>query len=120
MDKIILDSFVLETIIGTFPTERERKQEIIVSIEINTDLKEAGLTGDLSKSLDYFALYNEISEMAEKSDFFLLESLAEEIAKLILEKPLAFKVKIKITKPKALEKAIASIEIERKKDTELK
>ena len=118
MDKIILDSFILETIIGTFPVEREKKQEIIASIEISTDLREAGLTGDLNKSLDYFTLYNEICEMADKSDFFLLESLAEEIARLILEKPLAYGVKIKITKQKALEKAIASIEIERQKDIE--
>lgn len=115
MDKIILENLTLEAIIGVFPHEREKKQEIIISIEIETDLKEAGITGDLNKSLDYFTLYNEICEMVEKSEFFLIESLAEKIAEIILEKPLAFSVKVRITKPKALERAVASIEIERRK-----
>ena len=106
----------LKTVIGIFPHEREVKQEVIISVEIETDLKKAGITGDLSDSLDYFDIYNQIINLVEKSNFLLLESLAEKVSEIILSNKQAKSVKIRISKPSALERATAAVEIERKQN----
>lgn len=115
MDKITLEDLKLSCIIGTLPHERISKQEIIISVYVYTDLSLAGKSDDLMKSLNYAEIYREIVDMVENSSFLLVESIAEEIAKIVLLKELACGVNVKVTKPNALEKCVVGVEIKREK-----
>ena len=53
MDKIFISDLKVECIIGILDFERVTPQPLFVSIEIEKDLKSAGQTGDLAKTIDY-------------------------------------------------------------------
>ncbi len=114
MDKITLKNLRVNCIVGTFPEERETKQTIIINIDLFCDLRKAGISDDLKDTVDYFEIEQEVVKFVEESNYFLLEAIAENIAKLCLSKNSILKTKIQIAKPAALEYAdSAIIEIER-------
>lgn len=114
MDKIYIRDLAVNTIIGTLPEEKGKKQKLIFNIEISCDLSRAGKSDDLKDSIDYKKIYDNILELAEMSCFFLLEKLALETAKICLADKKAVSVKVTIDKPGALPSAgSAAVEIER-------
>ena len=114
MDKIYIRDLAVNTIIGTLPEERKKKQKLIFNIEISCDLSRAGKSDDLKDSIDYKKIYDNILELAEMSCFFLLEKLALETAKICLADKKAVSVKVTIDKPGALSSArCPGVEIER-------
>ena len=88
MDKIFLRGMKADTLIGVYDWERERPQTLILDLDIG---------------------------IPEQS-FLLLESLAEHIAKLILDNFGALSVRVRIIKPGILpDVKEVGIEIERSK-----
>jgi len=83
MDIIFLGGLQIETIIGIYDWERETKQTVILDIELAHDIKKAAATDDIEDTLDYGAVSERIRDFVEKSDFFLVERLAEEINAMI-------------------------------------
>lgn len=114
MDKIIIRDLRLATIIGTMPEERNIRQEVVFNLDIFTDLSEAGKSDDLNDTVDYKAMKLSIIEMVEKSEFFLIEKLAQETADICLANPRVKKVRVCLDKPGALRftRSVA-VEIER-------
>jgi len=84
MDIIFLGGLEIETIIGIFDWERETKQKIILDIEMAFDIKKAAISDHIEDTLDYKTVSKNIISLVENSSFFLVEKLAEEITKLIL------------------------------------
>ena len=84
MDIIFLGGLEIETIIGIFDWERETTQKIILDIEMAFDIKKAAQSDNIEDTLDYKAVSKSVIQMVEKSSFFLVEKLAEEITQLIL------------------------------------
>jgi len=112
MDKIMIRDLALRTIIGTLPAERREKQDIVINLELQTDLTAAGRSDDLNDTVDYKALKKRIIGRVESSQFLLLERLAAEIASLCLEEKKIAAVKVTIDKPGALRFArSAAVEI---------
>lgn len=102
MDKIKINDLSVRTIIGTEDYEREARQEVIVNVTLFTDVSEAGNTDELTNTVDYSELKNEIHEMTVESEFKLIESLAEEIARIALAYPGVVRTKVSVQKPSAL------------------
>lgn len=102
MDKIKINDLSVRTIIGTEDYEREARQEVIVNITLFTDVSEAGNTDELTNTVDYSELKNEIHEMTVESEFKLIESLAEEIARIALAYTGVVRTKVSVQKPSAL------------------
>jgi len=114
-DKIIVKNLGLLCKLGITFSEQEEKQPVFVDIELTTDLKPAGISDDISKTINYSSVCNEIKKIAEK-EHKTIEAIAENIAKQIktIFKPLTVKVLIK--KPGALARKgakYAAVEIER-------
>jgi FolB domain-containing protein len=53
MDKIIIKNLRARGIIGINDWEREKKQDILINIEIEADLRQSGETDDLNFSVNY-------------------------------------------------------------------
>lgn len=84
MDIIFLRGLQIETIIGIYDWERESKQTVILDIEMATDIQRAAETDSIRDALDYKAVSKRLISFVEESQFFLVEKLTEEIAKILL------------------------------------
>ena len=66
------------------------------------DLRRAGRTDALEDTIDYKAIKKQILHIAENSQFYLIEALAETIADECLKNPRIERVKVVLEKPGAL------------------
>ncbi|MDD5277100.1 MAG: dihydroneopterin aldolase [Methylovulum sp.] len=105
MDIIFLGSLKIDTIIGIYDWERETKQTIILDIEMAFDIEKAAATDDIKYTLDYKTASERIISFVENSQFFLVEKLIVEIAKLILAEFNVPWVKITLNKKGAVSDA---------------
>jgi len=112
-DKVLIKNLVLPCTIGVTKEEREKKQNVIIDIEIFCDLSQAGTTDDLTKSIDYAQVKEQVTIAVTKGEFRLLESLAQTIASLILNNSLTFKVTVAVKKEKYGKTPEMGIEITR-------
>lgn len=105
MDIIFLGGLEIETVIGIYDWERTIKQKIILDIEMAFDIQKAAATDDIALTLDYKTVSDRIVEFVENSQFLLVETLIEEIAKILLnEFPIPW-TKIMLNKKGAISRA---------------
>ena len=102
MDKIKINDLSVRTIIGTEDYEREEEQEVIINVTLFTDVLTAGKTDELGSTVDYSEIKAEIYDMATESEFQLIETLAEEIARIALAKKEVQRTRVSVQKPSAL------------------
>ncbi len=84
MDIIFLGQLEADAIIGIYDWERETRQTIVLDIEMAFDIKKAAETDDIQHTLDYKAVTERVVAFVEQSSYFLVETLIEKIAELIL------------------------------------
>ena len=114
MDRIFIRDLALRCIIGIYPEERREKQDILINVEMQCDLRQAGRSDDLNDTVDYKAVKKAILKLVEVSRFQLIESLAESIADIALAQDKVQQVTVTIDKPGALRFAKSSaVEITR-------
>jgi dihydroneopterin aldolase len=84
MDIIFLGQLEADAIIGIYDWERETRQTIVLDIEMAFDIKKAAETDDIQHTLDYKAVTERVVAFVEQSSYYLVETLIEKIADLIL------------------------------------
>lgn len=100
MDKIYVNKMEFYGYHGVFPEENKLGQRFIVDLMIETDLKQAGESDDLSYSVNYGELYNLCRDIVEGKRYKLVEAVAEDIAATILNQfPRVSVCSIKVIKP---------------------
>jgi 7,8-dihydroneopterin aldolase/epimerase/oxygenase len=105
MDIIFLGGLEIDTVIGIYDWERTIKQKIVLDIEMAFDIKRAAATDDITYTLDYKTVSDRIVAFVESSDFYLVETLIEEIANILLKEfPIPW-VKIVLNKKGAISRA---------------
>ena len=102
MDKIFIHALKTEAIIGIFDWERQVKQTVLIDIELSADIRKAALTDLIDDTLNYKALAKRVLSFVAASQFHLVETLAENIAMLILEEFEVAWVGVVLSKPGAL------------------
>jgi dihydroneopterin aldolase len=99
-DRILLEGMVFYGRHGTLPAERELGQPFVVDVELQLDLRPAGLSDDLSQTVDYGEVHQQAREIVEGPPVNLTETVAERIAAVILEDHSAVEaVRVKVAKP---------------------
>ena len=101
MDIVYIRELEIRTIIGVFDWERDQRQVVSLDLELGTDNR-AAATDSIDKALDYKAVSKRLIDFVENSEFFLVETLAERIADILLKE---FKVpwlKLRVGKPGAV------------------
>jgi D-erythro-7,8-dihydroneopterin triphosphate epimerase len=101
-DRILIKDLHLRGIIGIHEWEREKKQDIIVNIEMEADCRAAGASDDFRDAVDYRAVSKKTIALVDGSAFFLVEKLAEEIARICLENPQVTLARVRVEKPGAV------------------
>jgi FolB domain-containing protein len=102
MDRIIISDLLVRAIIGVKDDERRNKQDIVITVSLAMDLRKPGRSDRIEDALDYSVLKKEIVSLAEGSQFFLIEALAEAIAARCLDRPEVLSATIRVEKPGAL------------------
>lgn len=102
MDKILIRDLAARCVIGLTPEERREKQDVLVSLALSTDLREAGRSDRVEEAVDYRAVKKRVLALVERSQFQLLEALAEAIATTCLEDGRVASVQVTVDKPGAL------------------
>ena len=99
-DRILLSDMVFHGRHGTLPAENELGQPFVVSVELRLDLRPAGTSDDLAKTLDYGEVHRMARDIVEGPPVRLIETLAERIAAGALDDhPVVEAVKVKVAKP---------------------
>lgn len=117
MDKIHIKDLEIYCNHGVFPEENKLGQKFLISAVLYTDIREAGLTDDLTKSIHYGEVSHFIKSFMEKRTYKLLEAVVEQLAWELLETiPRLRAVKLELKKPWApvgLPLDTVSVEMER-------
>ena len=99
-DRILLADMVFHGHHGTLPAEHELGQPFVVSVELRLDLRPAGTSDDLTKTVDYGEVHRMARDIVEGPSVQLIETLAEKIASAALDNhPLIEAVKVRVAKP---------------------
>jgi FolB domain-containing protein len=101
-DKLRINGLLVRPIIGLYPEERLNRQDVLVTVTLEADLRRACQTDQLTDSIDYKALKKSILKLAEESQFFLIERFAQAVADLSLKDPRVRQVTVSVRKPGAL------------------
>lgn len=116
-DLIHIDDLHVRCIIGINPDERVNRQDVYLSLTLETDTRPAAATDDIADAVNYRTLTKDVFDMVEASEFLLVERMAEEIARLCLNDPRVSAVRVRVDKPGALRFARSvAVEIERERD----
>ena len=102
MDRVFIENLTIETVIGIFDWEREIRQTVSLDLEMDFDISQAAASDSIEDTLDYKAVAKRLIRFVEKSEFKLVESLAEHCAQIVLNEFPVERLKLKLSKPGAV------------------
>ena len=102
MDIVYIRDLEIDTIIGIYDWEREQKQTVSLDLEMATDIRPAARDDDIKLALDYKRVAKRLIAFIETSEFLLVETLAEEISRIVLEEFSVPWLKLRVGKPGAV------------------
>lgn len=105
MDTIFIEHLEVDTIIGVYRWEHQAPQRLLLDLEIGFSIRAAAADDDVLQTVDYEAVANRVREFAGRARYALVETLAEETARLVLTDFDVLQIKVRVTKPGALAQA---------------
>ncbi len=85
---------------GLYPFEREVGQPIEVDVTCRLNLELAGNSDKFQDTIDYTAIYEKVESVVKKGEHNLIEALATDIARSILDFDSVERVNVRCRKPK--------------------
>lgn len=92
----------LRAFIGFNPDEKEKKQDVVINIEINYAINMAVLEDSVDNALDYKIITKQVIEHVENGRFLLLEKLVADVLEICSKNSLVSYARVIIDKPHAL------------------
>lgn len=115
-DKIVIRDLLVRGILGINDWEREKRQDILLNLELFKDVRAAASSDSIEDSLNYRTLTKKVIQYVESSTHFLVEALASEIARIAVVDFGAERARIRVEKLGALRFAKSvGVEIERRR-----
>ena len=105
MDTVYVHGLTVDTVIGIFDWEREIRQTVVLDVEMAVDISPSAATEDIDRTVSYKDVSDRLTQFVEQSEFLLVETMAEQIAGLILTEFAVPFVRIKLGKPDAIANA---------------
>ncbi len=114
MDKVYIKGLSIQTTIGFFEWEKQIKQTLVIDLAMAWNTASAAANDELAKTLDYADISVAIERFANDNPVDLIETLAERMAKFLMETYRIPWLKLSIGKPGAVHNAqTVGVEIER-------
>jgi len=83
-DRIFLNQLRTECIVGIWDWERQVKQSVVIDLEMAADIRKAALTDNIDDTIDYKKVSKRLLSFVGESQFQLVETLTENIARIIV------------------------------------
>jgi len=105
----------VDCIIGIYEHERITEQAVLVDVELDYDFAAPAASDAIADAVDYDRVASGLTGLARQRAFQLLETLAEEAARMLLAAfPQVQRVRLEIRKPAAVPAAACSfVRVER-------
>lgn len=118
-DVISLEQWEVSCILGVLEREQRTPQPLRISVRMEIDLEPAS-SGDLTRSVNYAAVRDQVSFLVQHGRFRLLESIAFGVVRLLLLPPADGEargsltaVEVSLSKPEVLGDAVPGISVRR-------
>ena len=102
-DKVFITGLRASAVIGIYDWEREIRQNLRLDLEMQTDVRRAAASEDIADALDYEKISNRVRDFVEQSEFLLVETLAEQLAGLLIAEFNVPWLRLSVHKPGAIE-----------------
>ena len=100
LDKIEIKELEVFANHGVYPEENVLGQKFVISVVLYTSTRKAGITDEISCSVNYGEVSHMITDFLQKNTYKLLEAAVENLAEtLLLSLPLLKKITLRIEKP---------------------
>ncbi|HET9693221.1 MAG TPA: dihydroneopterin aldolase [Steroidobacteraceae bacterium] len=83
-DTIFLSGLTAECIIGIWDWERKVKQKVVIDLEMAADIRKAAASDHIDDTLDYKKVSKRLQQFVEQSQFQLVETLTDRIARIVI------------------------------------
>lgn len=103
MVKLEIQALKVTTHIGVYAWEQRIAQSLLLDLSIS--LPSQACSDDLSTTIDYQRLCQQITDYLKSQRFHLIEALANQVAILIKEEYQATEVKVSVSKAQAIRNA---------------
>jgi dihydroneopterin aldolase len=102
MDIIFLTDLRIDAVIGIWEWERKIRQTVSIDLEMSADIRKAAKTDSVDDTLNYKLVAKRLQEFVGDSGFQLVETLAENIAAIVLDEFDVQWVRVRVNKPGAI------------------
>lgn len=102
LDRIKISELSARTFIGFNEWEKEKKQDVAISVTLHADLSSACRSDDVADTVDYKKIKQEILKLVEGGRFNLIEKMAEDIADVCLSVSAVRRADVVVDKLQAL------------------
>ena len=118
MDQIFIQDLIGRGIIGVDAPEREKPQEIVINLQIFTDLQKACETDRIEDTVNYSTIAKRVLACVESAKRYTVEALAADIARICLEDTRVQVVRVRVEKPGVVRfSRSVGVEIERGRES---
>lgn len=111
MDIVFVNQLQIDTVIGVYEWEKSIRQTLVIDLQMLTDIRAAAAGDDLTLTIDYAVVCEKVQQLVQAKPLELIETVAENIATLILSDFPAKAVMVRVGKPAAV-KAAATVGVE--------
>lgn len=101
MDRVALRGLRARGYHGVFPREREEGQAFLVDLVLGLDTRPAAASDDLTRTVHYGVVAEEVVAVVQGEPLNLVETLAERIAQTCLKHERVEEVEVTVHKPDA-------------------
>lgn len=105
MDIVYIRELRAATVIGVYDWERSVRQILVLDLELAADNRRAAASDEIGDALDYAALSARVLAYIEESEFQLIETLAEQVASLVMAEFGVPWLRLRLAKPGAVAQA---------------
>lgn len=97
-DIVFIEALKVDTVIGVYEWEKTIQQTLQFDIEMRTDTRQAAQIDDLSKTVDYAVVADDVVKLAKENQVELIETVADMVADKILKDYPVESVKVTLRK----------------------
>ena len=107
MNTVYIRGLRAEAVIGIHPWEREIRQGLVLDLDMASDTSRAAASDRIEDALDYAAIADAVTALVEASEYQLIETLAEAVARTVCDQFGVRWLRLQLSKPDAVDAADA-------------
>jgi dihydroneopterin aldolase len=104
-DTIFLQDLRVDTVVGIWDWERKIRQTVSIDLEMGADVGRAAENDDIKDALNYKLVAKRVQHFVTDAEYQLVETLAENIAEVILQEFDMPWIQVRVSKPGAIRNA---------------